>query len=334
MKLCILNTGGTISCIGDPLAPMPAADFAAAAQRLLLPAIGVAFPDLTLHFDTGLRFPGAASGTLDSTNLQPSDWCRMAGHIIEHYDEFDGFVILHGTDSMDCTGAALPFLLNVFDSDGRGRAVLSKPVILTGSQMPLFQQPAGAGPDGMVLHFHTDAYRNFCGALACARLAIPEVAVFFDGSLLRGSRVRKVSSAAFAAFASPNYPALAEYGIGLVQHPERMLPGPATPALALDNPTARQIARDQLTAISARIDTHPVVPLKAFPASYDAAVGAALLADLIAGCVANGARGLVLESYGGGNFPSGDPDQPTRARSFGRFRRPHVRASSSSMPRR
>ncbi|WP_206287669.1 asparaginase domain-containing protein, partial [Pseudomonas viridiflava] len=87
---------------------------------------------------TQITFPESASGTLDSTNLQPTDWCIMASAILANYAAYDGFVVLHGTDSMDFSGTALSFLLNSFDVQGFATAALSKPVIITGSQMPMY----------------------------------------------------------------------------------------------------------------------------------------------------------------------------------------------------
>ncbi|MFY0312273.1 hypothetical protein ACFMBG_20525 [Leisingera sp. D0M16] len=84
MKICIINTGGTISCVGDPLAPMSAADFAAASQSILNPVLAEEFPDTALVYETDLVFPESTTGTLDSTNLQPSDWCLMAGYILDN----------------------------------------------------------------------------------------------------------------------------------------------------------------------------------------------------------------------------------------------------------
>lgn len=307
MKICIINTGGTISCIGKPLAPMSSQAFAEAAQRLLDPVLRERFPDTELVYDTDLTFPESITGTLDSTNLQPRDWCAMARHILDTYSAFDGFVVLHGTDSMDFTGAALPFLLNVFDAEGFGTALLSKPVIITGSQLPMFHEGADAG---LTLNFNTDAFQNFCAAVACARLGLPEIGVVFESNLYRSSRVLKVNASEFLAFGSPNYPALAHLGIRLTLYPERVLPDPVTGDVSLDDPDALGRAQAQLAAITARIDDCPVMPFSAFPAAYGAE-DSSVIAALVDAVVATGLQGLILEAYGEGNFPSGNPDTPS-----------------------
>ena len=140
MKIAVINTGGTISCVGNPLAPMTAQAFADASTQLLNPILLQQFPDLEITYLTNVTFPESSTQTLDSTNLQPTDWCIMAKGVLDNYAAFDGFVLLHGTDSMDFSGAALSLLLNAFDADGVGTAVLSKPVIITGSQVPMYYQ--------------------------------------------------------------------------------------------------------------------------------------------------------------------------------------------------
>ena len=305
MNICIINSGGTIGCVGDPLAPMSAQAFANNSRRLIEPVLTAMYPELTLHWETGLTFPESRTGTLDSTNLQPRDWCLIARFILDHYDRFDGFVLLHGTDSMDYTGSALPFLLNAFDADGAPTAVLSKPVIVTGSQVPMFQR---GDPD--TLRFNTDAFQNLCGAIACARQKVPEVCVYFDARLFRGNRVLKVNASDFCAFDSPNFEPLGQYGIALELERHRMLPGPAGAAVSLEDAAVRGALIDRLEAITACIDDWPVMPFSAFPAAYDAGGGAARIAALLAACVDTGIKGLVLQSYGEGNFPSGNPDDP------------------------
>ncbi|WP_405402483.1 asparaginase domain-containing protein [Paracoccus sp. Ld10] len=299
MRICIINTGGTISSMGQPLAPMSADRFARAAGDLLGPALAAALPGCTLHFDTGLRFPGDGPGTLDSTDLRPSDWCRIARRVLELYVDHDAFVVLHGTDTMDYTGAALPLLLNVFDGLGLARAALSKPVILTGAQLPLFTDTTA----GLVLNAGSDALANLTGALACARLRLPEVAVFFDGRLMRGGRTVKVSTTGFAAFDSPHLPPLAERGIGIRMGHVPPLPGPAAPDMALDAAPARALALAQLDAVQARIDVQRVVQIAAVPADHRAA--APMLAQLVRAALDQGATGLVLQGFGPGNVPAG-----------------------------
>ena len=267
MRICIINTGGTISSTGQPLAPMAADRFACAANDLLGPALAAALPGDALHFDTGLRFSDDGPGTLDSTDLRPSDWCRIARRVLALYADHDAFVILHGTDTMDYTGAALPLLLNVFDDLGLARAALSKPVILTGAQLPLFTDT----PAGLVLNAGSDALANLTGALSCARLRLPEVAIFFDGRLLRGCRALKVSTTRFKAFDSPHLAPLAERGIGIRRGTVAPLPGPAAPDLALDGPAAHARAMAQLDAVQARIDDQRVVQITAVPADHRAA---------------------------------------------------------------
>lgn len=308
MKIAVLDTGGTISCVGDPLAPMSATQFAAACRSLLDPILRQRFPELVVDYVTELVFPESRSGTLDSTNLQPSDWCRMAAYILDHYEACDGWVLLHGTDSMDFTGTALPFLLSRFDALGVCTSALSKPVILTGSQVPMFYQAKAGGE--LALHYDTDAFQNFCGAVAAAQLGIPEVCVYFDSHLFRGNRVLKTDAGHFDAFSSPNYPALGQLGVASTLKPENVLPPPVRRAVSLDDVSARAAAQAQLSAILAAIDDYPAMQLNAFPARYDAKHGTALLADLIRACVGRGIKGLVLESYGEGNFPSGNPDSP------------------------
>ena len=330
MHLAVINTGGTISCAGTPLTPMSAVEFAFACENLISPILSQSDPALSLHYVVDLPFPESGTHTLDSTNLQPSDWCRIAGYILKHYDEFDGWVVLHGTDSMDFSGAALPFLLNAFDRHGDLVAALSKPVVITGSQLPMFYRPDPSKPPTALI-CNTDAFQNFCGAVAAAQSGIPEVCVYFQNRIYRGARVLKTNASQFNAFSSPNYPALGEYGVELTIEATHVLPGPVSASVSLDNPTARALAQAQLAFAAANINRYPVIQFNAFPAWFSfPSVGGApgypdnnspragLLASLINSCVdpAIGVKGLILESYGEGNFPSGDPDTPSNGATY------------------
>lgn len=294
MRICVISTGGTIACTGSPLAPMPADRFATAAQDLLAPSLRASLPATDLHFDTGLRFSDTGPGTLDSTDLRPSDWCRMAGRVLELYDRFDGFVILHGTDTMDYSAAALSFLLNVADGQGRAQATLSKPVILTGSQLPLFIET----PQGLVLNTASDALGNLGGALAMTRLRLPEVALFFDGRLMRGNRALKTSTTGFAGFDSPHLAPLAHAGIGIRHGAAQPLGGPASRVQALDHPDAMALVRAQLDAVAQVIDAQSVAQIPAVPAAGP------LMGHLIGAALHSGATGLILQGFGEGNIPS------------------------------
>lgn len=294
MRICIINTGGTIACAGQPLAPMPAGQFADAAQRVLGPSLRAAHPGLQLHFAADLRFGAADSGTLDSTDIGPQDWCAIAAAILDRYADHDAFVVLHGTDTMDFTGAALPLLLNVSDELGLPRATLSKPVILTGSQRPLLVQPAGGDP---VLNAGSDAFANLSAAVAAAHLALPEVTLVFGGQMLRANRAMKTSTTRFDAFGSPHLPPLARIGIAITPDAPA-LPGPATPALALDHPRAMARARAQLAAVAGALPAGPGLHLPAVPAAPG------VLAGMIDAAVAQGIGVLMLLAYGEGNFPA------------------------------
>lgn len=140
----------------------------------------------------------------DSVDIGPADWLAMARHIGERYAAYDGFVILHGTDTMAYTAAALSFLL-----DG-----LHKPVILTGAQLPIGE-------------VRNDARNNLITAVelaACGHPQTAEVGIFFNDRLLRGNRAVKRSIFAFDAFDSPNCPPLARVGAGILFDPTCPLP--------------------------------------------------------------------------------------------------------------
>lgn len=140
---------------------------------------------------------------MDSANAVPMDWSRLASLLWARRENADGFVVLHGTDTLAYTASALSFLLQGF----------GKPVVVTGSQLP-------ASVPG------SDAQGNALGAIACAlEPGIRDVAVYFGRRLLRGNRVRKRSSEAFDSFESPHWPVLAEMGAQLVVNKESLLDG-------------------------------------------------------------------------------------------------------------
>ena len=198
---------------------------------------------------------------LDSSEIGPDCWMKIVSIIAENYQIYDGFVVLHGTDTMSYTASALSFMLEN----------LSKPVILTGSQLPI----------GML---RTDGKENLITAIEIAAAKenglpiVPEVCVFFENDLMRGNRTRKINADIFYAFRSHNYPVLAKAGIHIkydvqqVYHPASRKP--LKPHYLLD----RNIAI-----------------LKLFPGMSPQVIESILNIP--------GIKGVVMETYGSGNAP-------------------------------
>jgi len=187
-KILIIYTGGTIGMVNDPLtgALIPF-DFKQIRQNV--PELARLNYQLDVHsFDP----------ILDSSNMDPVIWAELAAIIERTYDDYDGFVVLHGSDTMAYTASALSFMLKN----------LSKPVVLTGSQLPIGE-------------IRTDAKENLITALEIVatkngdRAMVPEVSIYFDYQLFRGNRAIKYNSEKFEAFRSPNYHILAEAGVNL-----------------------------------------------------------------------------------------------------------------------
>jgi len=143
---------------------------------------------------------------IDSANSTPALWTMIGQDIMNHYDEYDGFIVLHGTDTMAYTASALSFM---FGS-------LTKPIIVTGSQVPM-NNPT------------TDARENLINALYIAsHYKIPEVCLFFNNKLLRGNRAKKISATSYTAFDSPNFPPLGEVATTIKIRDNKLLPMPTT----------------------------------------------------------------------------------------------------------
>ena len=140
---------------------------------------------------------------IDSSDMEPSHWARLVHIIQESYDRYDGFVILHGTDTMAYTASALSFMLEN----------LSKPVILTGSQVPIGMLRTD-GKENLITAIEIAASRNAEGYPM-----VPEVCIYFERALMRGNRTTKISSEKFNAFKSYNYPSLAHSGIDISLFP-------------------------------------------------------------------------------------------------------------------
>jgi L-asparaginase len=252
ISILIIYTGGTIGMANDPvtgsLVPINFSD------------VSDQIPELK-KFGYRLRSVSFDPVT-DSSNIEPETWVKMASVVEKNYDDFDGFVILHGTDTMAYSASALSFMLEN----------LEKPVIFTGSQLPI----------GML---RTDGKENLITAIEIAAARnnglpmVPEVCIYFDSKLMRGNRTTKISAEQFDAFDSPNYPELAEAGLhikfnnSLIKYP---------------------VIRRDLT-VHREINTN-VALLKLYPGISPHFVKA----------VANtkGLKAIILETFGAGNAPT------------------------------
>jgi L-asparaginase len=183
-SVCILSTGGTISMQKTQQGYAPKSGYLEKSMAEIPELQNQDVPHYTIH---------EFEQPIDSANMSPNDWCRIGQFIEKNYAAYDGFVILHGTDTMAYTASALSFMLEN----------LAKPVILTGSQLPLFET-------------RNDARENLINAILLAGLqSIPEVCIYFNNKLFRGNRTKKIDAASFAAFASPNFPVLGKVGIDI-----------------------------------------------------------------------------------------------------------------------
>ena len=193
---------------------------------------------------------------IDSSNMTPNDWQRIADDIKKHYDDYDGFVVLHGTDTMAYTSSALSFM---FEN-------LAKPVIVTGSQIPLSQ-------------LRSDGQVNVLNALyIAANYPINEVALFFNNKLYRGNRCIKAYADGFDAFDSPNMQPLLEAGINI-----KLLAG----AIASTNEHVEPLRLTNITP-------QPIGVVHLYPG---------ISSELIDNVIRQPVKALILRSYGVGNAP-------------------------------
>ena len=205
----------------------------------------------------------------DSCQIGPKQWIRMAQELHTRRDEFDAFVIVHGTDTMAYTASALSLMLSGF----------AKPIIVTGSQLPLSMP-------------RSDARQNLIDTITCAtagfsapHIQLEEVALCFGGVLLRGNRARKTSATIYSAFDSPTYPPLARLGVGMEWRRRALLQYEDT-----DGVTYTKRAYTPRLKLDPNVIRLPIVPGCDPKKVYG---------DLYA----RGVRGIVLEAFGVGNMP-------------------------------
>ncbi|GGW58139.1 asparaginase [Alishewanella tabrizica] len=192
---------------------------------------------------------------IDSSDMTPGHWLGIAKDIQANYSDYDGFVVLHGTDTMAYTASALSFMLEN----------LEKPVIITGSQIPLAQ-------------LRSDGQVNLLNALyLAANYPIAEVSLFFNNQLFRGNRATKADADGFNAFASPNLPPLLEAGIHI----------------NLNSGKLHQ-STQPLPLIVAEITPQPISVVTLYPG---------ITTDVISNMLADPVRALIIKSFGVGNAP-------------------------------
>lgn len=215
-------------------------------MRVMSELKATGMPEVTVHEYEPL---------IDSSNMTPSEWMHIAEDIQAKHDHYDGFIVLHGTDTMAYTASALAFIL-----DG-----LQKPVIVTGSQIPLSE-------------LRSDGHDNLISSLVIASsFSIPEVCLYFGNQLFRGCRTVKVSADGFAPFASPNFPALATSGVDIDVRWDLIRKANRKKAL--------QIRKMDMPILSA---------LRLFPG---------ISVDFVRNVLSPPLQGLVLQAYGVGNGP-------------------------------
>lgn len=251
-KILLIYTGGTIGMIKDyDTGALKAFNFDELLQNI---------PELKIleHEITTLSF----ENPIDSSNMNPAGWIQIGKTINEKFEDFDGFVVLHGSDTMSYTASAISFM---FEN-------LTKPVIFTGSQLPIGD-------------LRTDAKENLITSIQIAGLqkngkpVISEVGLYFEYKLYRANRTTKINAEHFQAFASMNHPPLAESGVYLsINHQ------------ALWKPNRRQ-----RTKLHTGFNDEVLI-LKMFPGITESSVRHVLSKP--------GLKGVVLETYGSGNAPS------------------------------
>jgi L-asparaginase len=253
----VAYTGGTIGMRPSENGFIPVSGFLGETLQGMPEFHRAEMPEFTLHEYATL---------LDSSDMQPSDWQMIAQDIKDNYDAYDSFIILHGTDTMAYTASALSFMF-----EG-----LNKPIIVTGSQIPLAQ-------------LRSDGQENLLNALyLAANYPIAEVTLFFNNQLFRGNRSRKVNADGFNAFASPNYPVLIEAGINIQVNTTENLVNPSKPNSLLDSATSITLHN---------IDAQPVGLVSLYPG---------ISVDIINNLLRQPVKALILLSYGVGNAPQNE----------------------------
>jgi L-asparaginase len=252
-SILVIYTGGTIGMVQD--------SSGGTLKPFDLNKIMHHIPEMK---DLGFRIEAVSfDPPIDSSDIDTSTWSRIAENIESRYREFDGFVVLHGTDTMAYSASALSFMLEN----------LTKPVIFTGAQLPI-----GA--------LRTDGKENLitsiviAGAKEYGKPVVPEVCIYFESKLSRGNRTTKVNAEHFNAFQSANYPYLARAGVHLVYHREYV----------------RYPGKFRKLVVHKKLNNNIAI-LKLFPGLTPQ------LLDAVLGW--EGLEGVVLETYGAGNAPTG-----------------------------
>ncbi len=251
-SILLIYTGGTIGMINDPeTGALRAFDFEhISAQVPALKRFGYKLSSISFE------------KPIDSSDISPKVWIKLAEIIQKNHEKYDGFVILHGTDTMSYSASALSFMLEN----------LHKPVIFTGSQLPIET-------------IRTDGKENIITSIEIAaakkngKPLVPEVCIYFENHLYRGNRTRKYNAEYFDAFESPNYPPLATVGIHIKYNYE-----------AIHYPK-----QDKLIKINKKLDTNIGI-LKIFPGITEEFVKTVLNVK--------GLKAIVLETFGSGNAPT------------------------------
>lgn len=255
-SLLLIYTGGTIGMKQDPsdgtLKPF---DFNQILEEV--PELGkFAYKIDSYTFDP----------PIDSSDIEPSLWQKLASLIKDNYEDYDGFIILHGTDTMAYSASALSFMLDN----------LSKPVIFTGSQLPI-GVPRTDGKENLIsaVEIAASMYKD-------GKATVPEVSIYFDNMLIRGNRATKTNSENFRAFDSENLPPLAEAGINIRYNKAIILPHP-------DEGNTFKINTELDTRVSI-LRIHP-------------GITPATVRNILCG---EDTRAVILETYGSGNAPCRD----------------------------
>ena len=254
VKILLIYTGGTIGMMKHfETGALKAFNFSKLLQKI--PELKQLDCDIeTISFEK----------PMDSSNFNPKHWVQIAEIIEENYTSFNGFVVLHGSDTMSYSASALSFILEN----------LNKPVIFTGSQLPIGD-------------LRTDAKENLITAIQIAALqhknkaVIQEVCLYFEYKLYRGNRTTKINAEHFNAFASPNYPELVESGVHLKVNHDVLL--------------SKNVLKKFQT--NKELDTNVAI-IKMFPGINESVLSAILDIPNL--------KGIVLETYGSGNAPT-DP---------------------------